>query len=148
MRILLLSFLLLCSAVQAYPLEEIKLIPEDVVSIYDGDTLTVQIPYLPDVFGDRLSVRVNGIDTPEMRSDCATKAERDAEKILAIKARDAVGEMITNGKRVTLTSLGRDKYFRLLATVVVDGRVVGDELIARGLAVPYSGGTKVGWCGL
>lgn len=148
MRILLLSFLLVCSTVQAYPLEEIKLIPEDVVSIYDGDTLTVQIPYLPDVFGDRLSVRVNGIDTPEMRSDCATKAERDAEKILAIKARDAVGEMIANGKRVTLTNLDRDKYFRLLATVVVDGRVVGDELIARGLAVPYSGGTKVGWCGL
>jgi endonuclease YncB( thermonuclease family) len=148
MRILLLSFLLACGTVQAYPLEEIKLIPEDVVSIYDGDTLTVQIPYLPDVFGDRLSVRVNGIDTPEMRSDCATKAERDAEKILAIKARDAVGEMIANGKRVTLTNLDRDKYFRLLATVVVDGRVVGDELIARGLAVPYSGGTKVGWCGL
>lgn len=148
MRYLLFMLVLLSSSVGAYPMTEIRLLTDDIVSVYDGDTLTIQIPYIPDVFGDRLSVRVNGIDTPEMRSSCATTEEREREKALAIKARQVVVDMIAAGQRVTLTNLDRDKYFRLIATVSIDGKVVGDELIAKGLAVPYSGGTKVGWCNL
>ena len=131
----------------AYPLTEIKLLSDDVTSVYDGDTLTVQVPYIPDVFGKDLSVRIAGIDTPEMRSTCATKEQRDHEKALAIRARDVVIAMVASGHRVTLTNLDRDKYFRMLASVYVDGRSVSDELIAQGLAVPYSGDTKIGWCG-
>lgn len=130
----------------AYPVSEIKLLTEDVTSVYDGDTLTIQVPYAPDVFGKDLSVRIIGIDTPEMRSGCETKEQRDHEKALAIKARDQVVEMLAIGKRVTLTELDRDKYFRLLAVVKIDGVSVGDALIGSGLAVPYFGATKVGWC--
>ena len=130
----------------AYPVSDIKLLTEDVTSVYDGDTLTVQIPYTPDVFGKDLSVRIIGIDTPEMRSSCETKEQRDHEKALAIKARDQVVSMIALGKRVTLTELDRDKYFRLLAVVKVDGVSIGDALITSGLAVSYYGATKAGWC--
>jgi len=148
MRYIFLFCMLFVPTVHAYQLTEFKLLTDDVVSVYDGDTLTVNIPYLPDVFGDKLSIRVTGIDTPEMRSTCSTLIARDNEKALAIKARQVVVDMLTNGHRVTLSNLGRDKYFRLLATVSIDGVSVGDALIAKELAVAYSGDTKAGWCGL
>lgn len=148
MKVLLALLILVTSSVQAYTLSEIKLLTEDVTSVYDGDTLTVQVPYIPDVFGKDLSVRIVGIDTPEMRSTCSTLEQRSHEKALAIKARDHVILMIANGQRLTLTELDRDKYFRLLATVKIDDVSIADELIAQKLAVPYSGATKEGWCGL
>lgn len=35
---------------------------------YDGDTVSFNIPNVPDVFGKNISVRVYGIDTPEKKS--------------------------------------------------------------------------------
>lgn len=148
MKYVLLSLFLFSIEVSAYPLTEIKLLSEDITSIYDGDTLTVQIPHIPDVFGKDLSIRISGIDTPEMKSTCATKEERERERLLATKARDVVLNMVASGDRVTLKGLDRDKYFRLIAEVYIDGRSIGEELISLGLAVPYTGGTKIGWCGL
>ena len=40
---------------------------DEVSSIYDGDTLRVTIRDWPAVAGQRVPVRVYGIDTPEMR---------------------------------------------------------------------------------
>ena len=148
MKHVLLFLFLFSVKVSAYPLTEIKLLSEDITSIYDGDTLTVQIPHIPDVFGKDLSIRISGIDTPEMKSTCTTKEERERERLLATKARDVVLNMVASGDRVTLKGLDRDKYFRLIAEVYIDGRSIGEELISLGLAVPYSGGTKIGWCGL
>ncbi|MNZ13301.1 hypothetical protein D3C78_301970 [compost metagenome] len=132
----------------AYPLTEVKLLPEDVVSVYDGDTLTVKIDMLPDVFGRDISVRIRAIDTPEIRSECGTKDQRAKETMMAKQVRDYLVGKIAQSKRVTLSDLDRDKYFRLLATVSLDGVSVADDLIAQGMAVPYDGGTKVGWCQL
>lgn len=148
MKYILLSLFLFSIKVSAYPLTEIKLLSEDITSIYDGDTLTVQIPYIPDVFGKDLSIRISGIDTPEMKSTCVTKEERERERLLATKARDIVLNMVASGDRVTLMGLDRDKYFRLIAEVYIDGKSIGEELISLGLAVPYTGGTKISWCGL
>jgi endonuclease YncB( thermonuclease family) len=39
----------------------------------------------------------------------------------------------------------RGKYFRIVADVFVDGSNLGQELIERGLAKPYDGGTKPKW---
>lgn len=38
-----------------------------VVSVYDGDTMTVTIPDVPPLLGENIPVRVRGIDTPEMK---------------------------------------------------------------------------------
>jgi micrococcal nuclease len=35
---------------------------------YDGDTCIVSLPGLPDVFGDRISIRLVGIDAPEIKA--------------------------------------------------------------------------------
>src|SRR5690349_9649717 len=49
---------------------------------YDGDTCTVSLPEnIPALFGDHITVRLAGIDTPEIKGMC------DEEKALAQKAR-------------------------------------------------------------
>ena len=41
---------------------------------------------------------------------------------------------------------GEDRYGRRLVRLGIDGRDVGDGLIAEGLAVPYTGGRRIDWC--
>lgn len=45
--------------------------------------------------------------------------------------------------KVVLYDLGRDKYFRLLASVKVGDIDIAEYMIERGLAKKYDGGKKV-----
>lgn len=109
---------------------------------YDGDTLTVDLPGLHPLIGKDVPVRINGINTPEIKGRC------DHERQLASQAKRVVANVLSRAKRIVLVDVGRDKYFRIDAFVVADGIDVGAELIRRGLAVPYDGGTKTNpWCG-
>jgi micrococcal nuclease len=110
-----------------------------VVSVHDGDTIVVDIPGWPAVVGERIGVRIRGIDAPELR------AKSDHIRGLAFDARGLVIELCEVGSRIELQGVARDKYFRVLATVFCQGRDVAQELLARGLAKPYYGGTKTGW---
>ena len=110
-----------------------------VVSVYDGDTFTVAINTYPAIVGEKISVRVSGIDTPEIRGKSAK------EKALAQKAKAEAKNMLTSGKIVELKNMRRDKYFRILAEVYVDGKSLSQRLINKGLAVPYAGETKLSW---
>ena len=38
---------------------------------YDGDTITFNIRQAHPIIGDRINIRVNGIDTPEIRGKCS-----------------------------------------------------------------------------
>ncbi len=62
-------------------------IAADVVRVYDGDTLTVDAHPWPHITV-RTSVRVDGIDAPEIRGKC------DSEKALAREAREPAGETV------------------------------------------------------
>ncbi len=109
-----------------------------VVSVYDGDTLTVDAEPWPGVT-IRTSVRVNGVDTPEIRGKC------QAEKDLAILARDFVRGKV--GERVRIANVKHGKYAgRVVANVLVGGEKLSDMLIAEGLGRPYEGGRREGWC--
>ena len=55
-----------------------------VISVYDGDTFRVDINSLPPIVGKNIPIRVNGVDTPEIRGKC------QYEKDLALEARDFV----------------------------------------------------------
>lgn len=112
----------------------------EVTSIYDGDTLRVNIAGWPSIIGNRISVRVKDIDTPELRGKC------EQEKQLARKAKQATVSLLRNGKKIELRNLQRDKYFRLLADVYVDNQSLGVALKKAGLARTYHGGTKSSWC--
>jgi len=115
-------------------------VASEVVSIYDGDTFRVNINTYPDVVGRRMAIRINGIDTPEMKGKCFK------EKQLAKEARKLTVSMLKTAKRIELRNIKRGKYFRLLADVYVDDVSIGDELLKMGLAVKYDGDTKEEWC--
>ena len=108
---------------------------------YDGDTCTFTIPGVHPLFGEKISVRIAGIDTPEIRGKC------QKEKALAMQARNLVTRMLGQARRIDLLDAQRGKYFRIVARVAADGRDIGASLINRGLAVEYDGGKKVkDWC--
>jgi len=111
------------------------------VEVYDGDTITLILPIGNRGYKDRC--RLNGIDTPEIRT-------KDAEeKVAGIEAKNWLSNHI-NGKMVWVIFDGRDKYGRLLGTVFNHLDDVknynlsyNSRLIAGGMAVPYDGGKKV-----
>lgn len=111
-----------------------------VVKVYDGDSLTVasRLPYETSPLY-RFSVRVSGIDCPEMRSKCAD------EKQCAKMAKAHLKHLVMN-KKVKLSVLGTDKYGRVLADVEItkdDILInVAEEMLLRRFAVVYRGGKK------
>ena len=107
-----------------------------VIKVYDGDTITIA-SYLPIPNSPlyRFSVRLNGIDTPEIKGK--TRAEKD----LAIAAKNALSELIL-GKVVSLRKICNEKYGRILADVYLGETHVNAWMIENGYAVEYNGGTK------
>ena len=103
---------------------------------YDGDTITVNILDYPPIVGKNISIRVNGIDTPELRT------KSDKEKQLARTAKRLVNGLLKNAKTIELKNMQRGKYFRIVADVYYDGKNLGDILIKNKLAVEYDGETK------
>jgi micrococcal nuclease len=140
MKLLIITTLLIAFQVQAAPQYGTVTVSK-VISVYDGDTFRVNIDSLPPIVGKNIAIRVNGVDTPEIRGKC------QYEKDLALEARDFVRGKLANAKEIKLTNLQRGKYFRVVANVVVDGVSLELELLDNGLAYEYSGGKKVGWCG-
>lgn len=114
--------------------------PARVERVLDGDTLDVrvQIWLRQEV---RVRVRLRGVDAGELRSRCA------AERALADQARRWLVEAVTDG-RIVLTEIGGGKYHgRVLARAHTPGGLdLGNGLIAAGLARPYDGGRRQGWC--
>jgi micrococcal nuclease len=106
---------------------------------YDGDTFTVNIRDVPEVFGRKIPVRIRGIDAPEMMAEAA--CERDD----ADRARRFLKRAL-KGKRIRLLGCERDKYFfRLLCTVKADSADVGESILKGHLAVQYNGGPEPAW---
>ncbi|MGR3639491.1 thermonuclease family protein [Alterinioella nitratireducens] len=107
-----------------------------VTRVIDGDTVDMacggSAPF---------RARLIGFDTPETYEP-RCRAEAD----LGRQATDRLQGMVATA-RVTQADLdGTDRYGRRLVRLGIDGRDVGDGLIAEGLAVPYTGGRRIDWC--
>lgn len=108
-----------------------------VIKVYDGDTITVAAK-LPDTLNSplyRFSVRLNGIDTPEL------KTKNEIEKKVALMARDALSAKILY-KDVELRNVQTEKYGRLLAGIWLDNECLNEWMVKQRFAVKYNGGTK------
>ena len=112
----------------------------EVTSVYDGDTFRANIVGFPVIVGERMPVRVSGVDTPEIRGKC------QVEKDLARKAKQFTVGKLRNAKSIELRNIARGKYFRLVADVILDGKNLALLLIEANLGVPYGGKTKPDWC--
>jgi endonuclease YncB( thermonuclease family) len=107
-----------------------------VIKVYDGDTITIasKLPYKSSQMY-RFSVRLRGIDSPEIKSKSL------AEKDLAMNSKMALSNLIL-GKNVHLKNVSTEKYGRILADVYIDNVNVNKWMLENKLALPYDGGKK------
>ena len=106
-----------------------------VVSVYDGDTLTVLCVVAGGIY--KLSVRLRGVDCPELRGRGA------AEKEAAERVRDVVRARCLD-ETCDVTSHGVDKYGRLIVDLFFpDDGDLATFLLRRGLARPYAGEARM-----
>lgn len=96
-------------------------------SVYDGDTIRVDIDLGFNTWIRNTSLRLYGINTPEIRGD-----ERDAGLI----SKAYVEERLPVGKEIVIESFKdrTGKYGRYLATIFYDGANLNEELVEAGLA--------------
>ena len=113
---LLMSFLLIFSVCTA---SASKLLQGKVVSVADGDTITVL-----DAEKTQHKIRLQGIDAPE-------KAQA-----FGAKSKQALYEMV-HGKTVQVSFEKSDKYGRILGKVLLDGQDICHQQIKAGLAWHY-----------
>jgi endonuclease YncB( thermonuclease family) len=109
-----------------------------VIKVYDGDTITVA-SYLntDNKTLYRFSVRLNGIDSPELKSN------NEEEKIAAKISQKALEDLLLH-KYVVLKNINTEKYGRILADVYLNDTNINSWLLEKCYAVPYDGGTKKG----
>ena len=114
-------------------------VPATVTSVYDGDTIKVEAAVWPGITWTG-SVRVLGVDTPELRAKCPE------EKAAAILAREFV--KIIAADHVILHNIKLGKFAgRVLASVQLEtGDDLAEQLIEKGHARTYDGGAREGWC--
>ena len=138
-----LSISILFSLFQSNDLEAVRTFGKfdnvKVCRVHDGDTFIADIDGVHPIIGSEISIRIAKIDTPEITDT------RNEIKQLAIQARDYVSAKLAHAKIIQLDNIKRDKYFRILADVFVDGESLAEELIAQGLAKPYNGKKKPEW---
>ena len=119
-----------------------------VIKVYDGDTITIatKLPYVESPLY-RFSVRLNGIDCPEI------KGKNALEKQVAHYAKMYVSDKVLH-KTIYLDNVKTEKYGRVLADVYINpilqaarqeqrqNESLSQMLLRNGLAIEYDGGTK------
>lgn len=110
-----------------------------VVKVLDGDTLKLDVAIWPGLT-QRISLRLNGIDTPEKRGS------PPCEKELAKKATEFTRQFVSSGT-VTVSDVSLGKYAgRVLGSVSVSGKDLVEALISAGHGRPYDGDARGSWC--
>lgn len=92
----------------------------NVLWVHDGDTLGVSCGS-----GKPVKIRVADIDAPEL------------QQAYGVASRDDLASRV-QGRHIELHARARDRYGRTVATIELDGRDVGLQLVVDGLA----------WCGM
>lgn len=115
-----------------------------VVRIVDGDTVVVEATWLPPELGTTISIRLNGVDTPERE----WRARCDRERELAEEATVFVEKHLRTARNYEVIITGWDKFGgRVLGDFLLDGKLLTELLLDNNLAQPYTGsGPKPNWC--
>jgi micrococcal nuclease len=100
-----------------------------VVSIFDGDTITVNIDLGFDVWLKEQKIRLQGINAPEVRGEQRTQG---------IKSRNRLIELILN-KEVIIETVKdkKEKFGRWLGKVYFNSELINEKLVQEGLAQKY-----------
>lgn len=109
-----------------------------IVNVVDGDTVGMLCPSSTGLERARLT----GFDTPEL-----FKPSCGQEFLKAVEAKWKLRALIWTAEDISIVKRGTDRYGRRLIWVGRDGRPIAEAMIASGLARPYDGGQRRGWCG-
>ena len=100
--------------------------------VVDGDTAWI----------GGVKVRLDDIDAPETH-----QAKCNAEAVLGKRSTIRLAELMNEGPfRQVRGARDRDIHGRKLRRLMRNGRSLGDQLVAEGLARPWDGRRR-GWCG-
>jgi endonuclease YncB( thermonuclease family) len=126
---------LVCAA--AFALAAAACEPADKMAVVDGEHVIVK--------GHKITL--HQLDAPDKNGAC------DAEKALGAFAEERLGGLLMAGKEIEFRKTGMAclQFMDCDGFVSVDGKDVGETLIAEGLAVkaviPESGDAPYDWCG-
>jgi endonuclease YncB( thermonuclease family) len=95
--------------------------------VMDGDTLAIQ--------GEPTRIRLYGIDAPEGKQTCDDAPGRTY--LCGSRSADALASIIGRNGRVTCREEDRDRYGRVVAVCLSNGRDINAEMIRQGWAVEY-----------
>jgi micrococcal nuclease len=110
-----------------------------VLSVYDGDTITVAADFFSCGVFLNQKVRLVGMNAPEIRS------RRKKEKNFGLEATEYLRHLI-DGKIVTLIITdNNDKYGRTSAVVIFDGVNINGHMVKKEYARVYGGGARGNW---
>jgi endonuclease YncB( thermonuclease family) len=113
------------------------------VRVIDGDTITIDAPFLPVELRRTLSLRIYGVDTPEKGS----LAKCDSERQRGEAATRFTQRVVASAKKQQVVFIKWDKYGgRVLGDMLLDGQSLKKLLIDNGHAREYDGGKKSSWC--
>lgn len=114
-----------------------------ITRVVDGDTVEFIMPGLPSELGEKLKIRVLGVDTPEK----GARAMCESEAKLGEKATEFTKKAVKDAVVKEITLEKWDKFGgRVLGDVLLDGIPLSTKLIQAGLARPYFGEKKQSWC--
>jgi micrococcal nuclease len=114
-------------------------ISKDTINVYDGDTFKCDIDLGFSIILKKQAIRLSGINCPELR----TKDKR--EKALGYEAKEKLIEILDEAYEITLQSLGKGKFGRVISIIYADGYNVNDMMVESGLARAYDGGKRSSW---
>lgn len=103
----------------------------DVISVYDGDTLNVDIDLGFSIWIKDKSLRLLGIDAPEVKG--ATREQ-------GLVVRDWLRSKVKQGKNIIIQTFKdeSDKYGRYLAVLYIDGVNINQLMLDEGLVRSYN----------
>jgi len=113
-----------------------------VIRAIDGDTVEVQVDFLPSELGNKLHIRIWGVDTPEK----GWRAHSEHENELGLKASEFTKNAIANAKEIKINLIMWDKFGgRVLGDLIIDGQSLRQLLLDNGYAREYYGDKKQSW---
>jgi micrococcal nuclease len=99
-------------------------------SVYDGDTIRVNIDLGCKIWINNEIIRLAGINAPEIRGE---------ERQLGLVSRDWLRNRIPPGTDIVIETVKdkREKYGRYLGVIFVDGVNINQQMIDLGLAESF-----------
>jgi endonuclease YncB( thermonuclease family) len=110
-----------------------------VIEVIHGDTFRVNIAEPHELAGSNIKLIIRDANTPDATKSCSRQME------LGIKVKDIVTQKLADASNIKLKNF-RKTNTAVIAQVIVDGKDLGEELIAKGYASNEYGHWKAYFC--